>query len=216
MLAPGQAFPSEGGVPAGDVDPVANPGLKASSSALRVSSTPTSSATSVPASTVSHGSDKLSDGAIAGIVVAGVVGLALFAALLFLLGRHTTLLQSLRRNQWPLPGLQNPPGNQEIGSPPPQMLGFSQRPGSPSTIPYSDVPNFHDHTYNSPPYTEHPSYGLPPTSMMAELSSGEKRSQEYHPDNISRPNDPETAPAPARSRSFSSRWFSKPSKTQYV
>ena len=216
MLAPGQPFPSEGGVPTGDIDPVTSLGLKASSSALRTSSTPTSSTSSMPASAVPNDSHKLSSGAIAGIVIAGVFGLALFAALLFLLGRHTTLLQSMRRNQWPQLGPQNPPGNQEIGSPPPQMLGFSHRPGSPSTIQYSDIPSFHDHTYNSPPYSEHPSYGLPPTSTMAELSSGEKRSQEYQAENTDQHGNPGLVPGSPRSGPFNSWWSSKSSKTQYV
>ena len=45
----------------------------------------------------SHG--KLSSGAIAGIAVGGVVIALLFGALLFLIGRHTTVIQFMRRQQ---------------------------------------------------------------------------------------------------------------------
>ncbi|KAL6713800.1 hypothetical protein ACLMJK_008292 [Lecanora helva] len=218
MLAPGRPFPSEGGVPTGDVDPT-TPSTASTSSSMTMSPTPISSASSMPGINVdtSSNSRQLSNGAIAGIVIAGVVVLALFAALVFLLGRHTTLIKSMRRNHWPQPGIQNPPGNQNIGSPPPQMTAFphQHRPGSP----YSDVPTFHDQAYNSPPYTEHPSYGLPPNSTMAELSTGEKKSQEYVAGDTTNQQHGGDTPPPAptsKSRPFSLWGSSRSAKTQYV
>ncbi len=72
MLAPGQSFPSEGGIPTGDVDPVA----KSTTVSL---SAPTTSSSSVarPSATVTASSHRLANGTIAGIVIAGVVGVLL-------------------------------------------------------------------------------------------------------------------------------------------
>jgi len=92
MLAPGQAFPSEGGVPSGDIDPTSDTAARKSSTMVMKSSTPTSSMSSMRSMSTGY-SHKLSSGAIAGIVVAVVIVVALVAALLFLLGRHKTLLQ---------------------------------------------------------------------------------------------------------------------------
>ena len=118
-------------------------------------------------------SHKLSNGAIAGIVVASVVVAVLIGALLFLLGRHKTMLQFMRRQY-------QPPRNQEMGFPQGQSGPYTYHSVSPSAIPYQETPNYYDHIYDSPPYSEHPAHGMPPESVMAELPSPEKeKSQEY-------------------------------------
>ena len=171
MLAPGESFPSEAGIPSGDVNPTTNSTTESSP----VPTTSTSASAHPSATTAGSPSHKLSSGAIAGIVIAGVVVALLIGALLFLLGRHRTMLQFLRGNHYHNPGPQNPPGDQDMQSPPPHMAQF---PSPPPAVPYPENPNYHD----APPYTEHaqhvPTPPAPP--IMAELpSSEEKKSQEH-------------------------------------
>jgi len=146
--------------------------------------------------------------------VAVVIFLALVAALLFL---HTNLLQFIRRSHYPQHGPQIPPGNQGLRSPSPQMVRFPYPPGSPSAIPYSENTNYHDHPYNSPPYSEHPSHGLPPSSIMAELPSpGEKNPQEYAVMDVESRDVPSPASTPQpESRPFSFCGRSRSMKTKY-
>jgi len=101
-------------------------------------------------------------------------------------------------------------------SSPPQMVGSPHPPGSPCTIPYSDVLSFRDQAYNSPPYSEHPSYGLQPSSEIAELPSpGEKKSQMYISTDTTQRNVPSPAPTPQpQSRPFS--LWGRSTKPQYV
>lgn len=70
-----------------------------------------SSQTTVPAGT--HTQTRLCSSAIAGIAVGGVFIAILVGALLFLLGRQTTMLQFMRRQQLP------PPMAYPVGSPVP-------------------------------------------------------------------------------------------------
>lgn len=81
MLQPGEPVPEE-----------STPSSASTSSSS--TSTPTASPTSTPAAASHHGVS-LSNGAIAGIVVAGVVVLALACALFWFVGRHRTLKSSL-------------------------------------------------------------------------------------------------------------------------
>ena len=176
MLAPGQPFPSEEGVPSGDVNPGSSTNAATSSSpSAQATKSSAASASHTPAAT-SHG---LSTGAIVGIVIGGVVVLVLIGALFFLLGRQKTMLQFLRRSQYQAPGPQNPPGDQrDIVSPPPQMTSFPNTSG----ILYPGTPNYHEPAYDTPPYTRHAAQDPLAASQppVAELPSpGEKHLQEY-------------------------------------
>lgn len=191
MLAPGQSFPSEGGVPTGDVNP--NNSTTETSNAPASTTSKAAAHTSSAAAASSH---KLSSGAIAGIVVAGVLVALLGGAVFFLLGRHKTMLQFMRGNQYHPPG-GNPPGNQDVRSPQPQMA---------SAIPYSETSDYHDGIHASPPYTEHAYHAPAPLpTVMAELPSpGEKKSQEYmemeqeqHPAQIPHHESPLPSPIPS-------------------
>lgn len=83
MLAPGQPFPSESGIPDGDVEPQIS----------------TSTSVSPPAlSTTGSRNNKLSSGAIAGITIACIFSLLIISLLFFLLGRQKSILQVIRRN----------------------------------------------------------------------------------------------------------------------
>ena len=176
MLAPGQPFPSEAGVPSGDV----NPGTNANATTSQSSSTQaTTSSAAYASDTADASSQKLSTGAIVGIVIAGVAVAVLVGALFFLLGRQKTMLQFMRRNQYQAPGPQNPPEDQpDIRSPPPQMTSFSTA----SVIARSDTPNYHEPAYDTPPYTRHAAQDplAAPQPLVAELPSpGQKHMQEY-------------------------------------
>lgn len=225
MLAPGQPFPSEDEVPAGDVNPEYNEyneynekasGNSSSSSSSSSTSSPSAQATksfaAIPSHTPAESSQKLSTGAIVGIVIAGVVVAILVGALFFLLGRQKTILQFMRRGQYQVPGAQNLPGDQPgMTSPQPHMASFPSSPG----LPYSDTLNYHKSALNTPPYTrevaQDPLAARQPP--LAELPSpGEKHLQEYISSNSSemqqRPQEPyqdSRAPTPqpqARPLSF--------------
>ena len=176
MLAPGEPFPSEGGVPSGDVSPgsSANAATSQSSSAQAANSSAASS--SHTPTTSSH---KIPTGAIVGIVIGGVVVAILIGALFFLLGRQKTMLQFIRRGQYQRAGPQSPPGDQpDIASPPPQMTSFP----SGSGIAYLHTPNYPEPAYDTPPYTRHAAQDpvAAPQPPVAELPSpGEKHLQEY-------------------------------------
>lgn len=208
-------------MPSGDVNPGTNPNAAASPS----SSTPATTSSAAYAShTPDASSHKLSTGAIVGIVIGGVAVAVLVGALFFLLGRQKTMLQFMRRSQYQVPGAQNPPGDQpDIRSPPPQMTSFP----SPSGLPRSETPNYHEPPYDTPPYTRHAAQDPLAASQppVAELPSpGEKHMQEYvssgpmemqqHPQN---PYQDSRAPTPqpqARPLGFWGR--SRSTRTQYV
>lgn len=82
MLVPGQSPPAEGGSSKTDSD-----------SDSDSTSTPTSGAAAAGKSHESSGGSSLSKGAIAGIVVAGVVFIAILVALFFVLGRNRVYRQ---------------------------------------------------------------------------------------------------------------------------
>lgn len=183
MLAPGQPFPSEGGVPNGDVNPT-------SSTSSNTSSAPAASS-SAPAK-----SNKLSSGAIAGIVVAAVVIFILASALFFLWGRHRTTMQFLKRGnnrdgytqpnpQYPSSGPNYPPMEQQQRPSPAQHMSSFHSPStygqpSPAQMPYQDPNSYHDPNFVAAPPYAHPPQSPQPEMQMAELPSpGEKKSQEY-------------------------------------
>lgn len=94
QIVPGEGFPSEGG----------------SSTSATASATSTSTPTSTASASKSHKS-KLSSGAIAGIVVSGVVVIALAGALFYLCGRTRSLSQLLNlKHSSGLVNHQSPPG----------------------------------------------------------------------------------------------------------
>lgn len=137
MVVPGQKLPSGEALP----------------SNTAVIASPTRSAPGAVASpqtsTSSHG---LSGGAIAGIVVGGIIGLAILGALLFCLGRHRTELEFLRRDihiqkrQATSPEMRRT----EFESVPPRSPSFPDNPNDPRIGKYNpyDVPPY------VPPYVE--------------------------------------------------------------
>lgn len=173
MLAPGEPFPSEEGVPSGDI----SPGTNANAATSQSSSTQSSAA--YPSHTPDASSHKLSTGAIVGILIGGLVVAVLVRALFFLLGCQKTTLQCMRRNQTHAPGAHNAREDQPgIRSPPPQMTSFVAA----SSVPYSETPNYHESAYNTPPHTRHAAQDplAAPQPPMAELHSpGDKHIQEY-------------------------------------
>ena len=192
MLVPGQPFPSEEGVPSGDINPGSNANVATSvsssvatspSSLVATSSSSSAQATQTSAALSSHMPDatsqKLSTGAIVGIVIGGVVVAVLVGALFFLLGRQKTMLQFLRRGHYQTPGPQNPPGDhRDIRSPRPHMMTFPNGSG----IHYTETPNYNIPAYDTPPYTRHAAQDplTAPRPPVAELPSpGEKHLQEY-------------------------------------
>jgi hypothetical protein len=183
MLAPGEPFLSEGDSPPGYVVSTVSPSSSPS---------PTNSSTPPPAST-----GGLSKGEIAGIVVGSAVVALLAAALFILLSRHKTTLKFIQEYRHQASGPQNPPGDQDWKSP---NLDASNCPYSPSTIPSSETPDYHDGKYASPPYTEHISQhpDAPLPTAIAELASPmDKQSQECleideRPSQRLYPDDPNT------------------------
>ncbi|MCJ1344977.1 hypothetical protein MMC31_003182 [Peltigera leucophlebia] len=112
MVVPGGKIPDEGGTTTSSSSRVLSTSLSSTFQAQTSTATPTgtaasSSQTAVPAE--SH--NKLSSGAIAGIAVGGAFIAIMLGALLFLLGRQTTMLQFMRRQQNP------PPMVYPVGSP---------------------------------------------------------------------------------------------------
>lgn len=176
MLVPGEPFPSEAGVPSGDVNPGSNTNAATSQSSSTQAAKPSAALASHTPDASSH---KLSTGAIVGIVIGGAIVVFLIGALFFLLGRQKTMLQFMRRGQYHAPGAQNPLGGQpDIASPPPQMASFPNI----SSIPYPGTPNYHSTVYDTPPYTMHAARDplAAPQPPVAELPSpGEKHLQEY-------------------------------------
>ena len=162
MLAPGQPFPSEGQIPAGDHNP-AQPDSGTTS--------PTSSASSRQASKGAL-QTKLSNGAIAGIVLAAVFVVCILGALFFLLGRHKTIMQLMHRGDF------NDKQTSAIASEPTS----ASRPASGaftythrSTVPSTDVYGspisqpYQDPNWNpAPPYAGHPAFA--PTPALAPIS----------------------------------------------
>lgn len=122
MVLPGGKLPDEAGTT-----------TKPSSSQTSATTSPTSSQTAVPAGTQTH--TKLSSGAIAGIAVGGVFIAILVGALIFLLGRQSTMLQFMRRQQLP------PPMAYPVGSPVPYHEPNAPMTQSPYVGPYA-YPNY--------------------------------------------------------------------------
>ena len=225
MLAPGENFPSEGGVPSGDVNPGTNANAATSQS---TSSQATVSPTAYVSPTPDSSSHGLSAGPIAGIVIGGIAVAVLIGALFFLLGRQKTILQFMRRGHYQAPGPHNPPGDQpDIRSPPSQMASFP----SASAVPYSEMSNYHEPAGDTPPYQKYAAQDplAAPQPPVAELPSlGEKHLQEYVSPNPTEmeqhPQEPyqdSRAPTPQstlqpqpRPLSFWRR--SRSTKTQYV
>lgn len=137
MLAPGQPIPNEDGTP--------------------FSISPTSA--SVPSATPAPLHSKhLSTGAIAGIAVAGATIVILFAAFIFLLGRHTSMMQTFKRLHHPgaTPGSHNSRAYFSPGFEPPYSGGYAS--------PRSDMGQYAP-PYGAP-YQPHTQPG-----QMSELSS---------------------------------------------
>lgn len=104
MVVPGGKLPDEAGTTTSASSLLPSSSPSSTFQTQKSTATPTetaasSSQTAVPVQ--SH--SKLSSGAIVGIVVGGVVIAILLGALLFLLGRQTTMLQFIRRQQHPPP-----------------------------------------------------------------------------------------------------------------
>ena len=171
MLAPGESFPSEAGIPKGDVN--RGPNLPPTQTASN-SSSPSSSPPSSPVPT-NPSSGKISSGVIAGIVVAAVVVVCLLGALFFLLGRHKAMLQFMRRSP-----------DAAHGHDPHHGPHYEIRPGpgghmplyhsiAPSTAIYGSpmMQQYQDpHFAPAPPYAGHPTPSPSPAPVaMAELPS---------------------------------------------
>lgn len=110
MVIPGDKIPDEAGTTTSASSRVRSSSSKSSASQTQTSTTAatttaTGASSSQPAavSVENESHNKLSSGAIAGIAVGGVVIVLLLGALLFLLGRHTTMLQFMKRQQLSAP-----------------------------------------------------------------------------------------------------------------
>ena len=133
----------------------------------------TAAARTTATNSPNHSHSKLSGGAIAGITIGAVAMLAAIGFLLFLLGRHRTEVQFLRRDIHA----------QTQPSQPPQMKhSYSSAGGIPqeassSAYPYDpEDPKFRGHqAYDVPPYTKE----VPgsPQPMIAELPSPPLRNE---------------------------------------
>ena len=161
MVVPGESLPK---------DETLSSGIPASASKTD-SATITSTSSSSPSRTAAAASENptssrphLSSGAIAGIAIGGVVVVGAIGYLLFLLGRHHSEIQFLRRDV-----------HAQRRSLPPEMkhdysiAGDAQQPSSPF-YPYSaEDPRFRDHRGSDvPPYTN---YAGPNEAATAELPS---------------------------------------------
>lgn len=112
MVVPGEMIPDEAGTTTSASSRVPSSSQTSTSQSQTSITTPTAtgaSSSQVPLETHT----KLSSGAIAGITVGGVVIALLLGSLLFLLGRHTTMLQFMKRQQL------SPPMAYPVGSPVP-------------------------------------------------------------------------------------------------
>jgi len=94
MLQPGDSWPSEEEGPS----PSSAPSVSSDSATTSSTSAPSAAATTA-AATTKHHSSSFSSGAIAGVVVGSVAGLALIGALFYLFGRNRALSDVLGRKQ---------------------------------------------------------------------------------------------------------------------
>lgn len=151
MLYPGQAIPNEDGTPFSE-----NPASASGTS--KATSVP--SATTVPSAALAPSHSKhLSTGAIAGIAVGGALVVILLAAFVFLLGRHTSMMQTFKRLHHPglaTPGSHNSRAHFPPDFEPPYSGGFAS--------PRSDTGQYAP-PYGAP-YQPHTQPG-----QMSELSS---------------------------------------------
>lgn len=145
MVVPGDPLPDN------EESPSSTSSSSGSSSATSstATSSPTSSAAPAPVTTSEANAHHLSTGAIVGIAVGGVIVVVILGVLLFLLGRNTALLQSMKKDSRPRvaempsnhgydPGYAPPysPGPVRYSSPPPSMGEFKPYgPGSPHQQP---------------------------------------------------------------------------------
>ena len=133
----------------------------------------TAAARTTATNSPNHSHSKLSGGAIAGITIGAVAMLAAIGFLLFLLGRHRTEIQFLRRDIHA----------QTHQPPPPEMkhsyssAGVTPQGISSSTYPYDpEDAKFRGHqAYDVPPYTKEVSGSSQP--IVAELPSPPLRTE---------------------------------------
>ena len=145
MLAPGEPLPDNEASPSS-----ATSSGSSSATVGTASSSSTSSSIPTPVTSAETGSHHLSTGAIVGIVVGAVIAIAALGALLFLLGRNTALLQSMRRDR-----------------PTSYAIGASRNQGY-------DAPPYSQGRYGSPPppsMSDHKPYEQHQKSTLAELPS---------------------------------------------
>ena len=97
MVVPGQLLPDSEESPSATTSSSGSSSTSSSTASSTASSSPTSSVAPAPATTADTSGHHLATGAIAGIAVGGVIAVVVIGVLLFLLGRNTALLRSMKR-----------------------------------------------------------------------------------------------------------------------
>ncbi|KAL8823908.1 MAG: hypothetical protein Q9191_005455 [Dirinaria sp. TL-2023a] len=175
VVVPGGRFPT-GETPA-SIPAMATGNTNSFTSFTSITSPPSSSDTATasyypPRSSSGQG---LSDGAIAGIVIGGVVGLSLVGVLIFCLGRNRTELKFLRRDLHTR--------NRRI-APPNMTVQFDNLPPTSPSMRYDpDDPRFGEHQSDYvPPYVKYPDSPTPQTPELAstEVVNSRPRSPRNH------------------------------------